>query len=134
MSNGDVVEIVTQNGHTPSRDWLSFVRTARARSKIRQWINLNERQQATAVGRRLVEREARQLDVSLKKISDEDLLRVAAEYGRSKLEDLYADLGYGKYSARQVLTKLTGRSVEENRADGRAGAAGVQGQADARHS
>ena len=113
LSNGDVVEIVTQNGHTPSRDWLSFVRTARARSKVRQWINLNERQQATAVGRRLVEREARQLDVSLKKISDEELLRVAAEYGRSKLEDLYADLGYGKYSARQVLTKLTGRSVEE---------------------
>jgi guanosine-3',5'-bis(diphosphate) 3'-pyrophosphohydrolase len=113
LSNGDVVEIITQNGHTPSRDWLSFVRTSRARSKVRQWINLNERQQATAVGRRLVEREARQLDVSLKKISDEELLRVAAEYGRSKLEDLYADLGYGKYSARQVLAKLTGRSVEE---------------------
>jgi guanosine-3',5'-bis(diphosphate) 3'-pyrophosphohydrolase len=113
LSNGDVVEIVTQNGHAPSRDWLSFVRTARARSKIRQWINLNERQQATEVGRRLVEREARQLGVSLKKLSDEDLLRVAADYGRAKLEDLYADLGYGKYSARQVLTKLTGRSVEE---------------------
>ena len=113
LSNGDVVEIVTQSGHTPSRDWLSFVRTARARSKVRQWINLNERQQATAVGRRLVEREARQLDVSLRKISDEDLLRVAAEYGRSKLEDLYADLGYGKYSARQVLSKLTGKSIGE---------------------
>jgi GTP diphosphokinase / guanosine-3',5'-bis(diphosphate) 3'-diphosphatase len=113
LSNGDVVEIVTQNGHTPSRDWLSFVRTSRARSKVRQWINLNEREQATAVGRRLVEREARQLDVSLKKISEEDLLRVASEYGRSKLEDLYADLGYGKYSARQVLAKLTGRSVED---------------------
>src|ERR1700722_2341565 len=114
LSNGDVVEIVTQNGHTPSRDWLSFVRTSRARSKVRQWINLTDRQHATAVGRRLVEREARQLDVSLKKISDEELLRVAAEYGRSKLEDLYADLGDGKYSARQVLTKLTGRSVDEN--------------------
>src|SRR5579871_1622565 len=114
LSNGDVVEIVTQNGHTPSRDWLSFVRTARARSKVRQWINLNERQQATAVGRRLVEREARQMDVSLRKISDEDLLRVAAEYGRSKLEDLYADLGYGKYSARQVLSKLTGKSIEDS--------------------
>ncbi len=113
LSNGDVVEIVTQNGHAPSRDWLSFVRTARARSKVRQWINLNERQQATAVGRRLVEREARQMDVSLRKLSDEDLLRVAAEYGRSKLEDLYADLGYGKYSARQVLSKLTGKSAED---------------------
>ena len=80
--------------------------------KIRQWINLNERKQATEVGRRLIEREARQAGVSLKKISDEELLRVASEYGRAKVEDLYADLGYGKYSARQVLAKLTGQSIE----------------------
>jgi GTP diphosphokinase / guanosine-3',5'-bis(diphosphate) 3'-diphosphatase len=113
LSNGDVVEILTQKGHNPSRDWLSFVRTSHARTKIRQWINLHERKQATEVGRRLLEREARQFEVSLKKIPEEELLRVAAEYGRSKLEDLYADLGYGKYSARQVLTKLTGRAVEE---------------------
>ena len=85
-----------------------FART----SKIRQWINLNERKQATEVGRRLIEREARQAGVSLKKISDEELLRVASEYGRAKVEDLYADLGYGKYSARQVLAKLTGQSIE----------------------
>jgi GTP pyrophosphokinase len=113
LSNGDVVQIVTQKGHSPSRDWLSFVRTSHARSKIRQWINLNERRQATEVGRRLIEREARQAGVSLKKISEEELLRVASEYGRAKLEDLYADLGYGKYSARQVLAKLTGQSIEE---------------------
>jgi guanosine-3',5'-bis(diphosphate) 3'-pyrophosphohydrolase len=113
LSNGDVVEILTQNGHGPSRDWLSFVRTSHARSKIRQWINLHERKQATEVGRRLVEREARHLGVSLKKLSEEDLLRAASHYGRAKLEDLYADLGYGKYSARQVLTKLTGHVVEE---------------------
>jgi GTP pyrophosphokinase len=113
LSNGDVVQIVTQKGHSPSRDWLSFVRTSHARSKIRQWINLNERRQATEVGRRLIEREARQAGVSLKKISEEELLRVASEYGRAKLEDLYADLGYGKYSARQVLAKLTGQPIEE---------------------
>ena len=113
LSNGDVVEISTQKGHAPSRDWLSFVRTSRARSKIRQWINLHERKQATEVGRRLIEREARQAGVSLKRISQEEMLRVATEYGRNKLEDLYADLGYGKYSARQVLAKLTGQSIEE---------------------
>jgi GTP pyrophosphokinase len=113
LSNGDVVEIATQKGHGPSRDWLSFVRTSRARSKIRQWINLNERKQAKEVGRRLIEREARQAAVSLKKISQEELLRVASDYGRAKVEDLYADLGYGKYSARQVLAKLTGQSIEE---------------------
>ncbi len=113
LANGDVVQIVTQKGHSPSRDWLSFVRTSHARSKIRQWINLHERKQATEVGRRLIEREARQAGISLKKISEEELLRVASEYGRAKLEDLYADLGYGKYSARQVLAKLTGQSIEE---------------------
>ena len=113
LNNGDVVEILTQKGHGPSRDWLSFVRTSHARSKIRQWINLNERHQATEVGRKLVEREARQLGLSIKKISEADLLRVANEYGRSKMEDVYADLGYGKYSARQVLGKLTGQEHEE---------------------
>ena len=113
LSNGDVVEIATQKGHGPSRDWLSFVRTSRARSKIRQWINLNERKQAKEVGRRLIEREARQAGLSLKKISEEELLRVASAYGHPKAEDLYAAVGYGKYSARQVLAQLTGQSIEE---------------------
>ena len=113
LSNGDVVEIATQKGHGPSRDWLSFVRTSRARSKIRQWINLNERKQAKEVGRRLIEREARQAGLSLKKISEEEFLRVASAYGHPKVEDLYAAVGYGKYSARQVLAQLTGQSMEE---------------------
>ena len=113
LANGDVVEILTQSGHGPSRDWLTFVQTSRARSKIRQWINLHERQQATDVGRRLIEKEARQQGLSLKKVAAEDLLRLAAEYGRAKAEDLYADLGYGKYSARQVVAKLTGKTAPD---------------------
>ncbi len=117
LTNGDVVEIVTQKGHTPSRDWLSFIHTSRARSKIRQWINLHERQEATDVGRRLLEKEARQAGVSLKKISVEDLQRVAAEYGCSRVEDLYADLGYGKWSARQVIAKATGQPLPANLAE-----------------
>ncbi len=114
LTNGDVVEIATQKGHTPSRDWLSFIHTSRARSKIRQWINLHERQEATDVGRRLLEKEARQAGVSLKKISGEDLQRVATEYGCSRVEDLYADLGYGKWSARQVIAKATGQPLPAN--------------------
>jgi len=113
LANGDVVEIITQAGHGPSRDWLTFVQTSRARSKIRQWINLHERQQATDVGRRLIEKEARHQGLSLRKVPDEDLLRVASEYGRAKAEDLYADLGYGKYSARQVVAKLTGKAAKD---------------------
>ncbi len=113
IANGDVVEILTQKGHSPSRDWLAFVETSRARSKIKHWINLHEREEATEVGRRLFEREARQAGISLKQISDESLQRVAAEYGCGRVEDLYAELGYGKWSARQVLTKATGQSPAE---------------------
>ena len=117
LANGDVVEITTQKGHTPSRDWLSFVQTSRARSKIRQWINLHERAQATDVGRRLLEKEARQAGVSLKKIAAQDWQRVASEYGCSRLEDLHAELGYGKWSARQVLAKATGQPLAETAED-----------------
>jgi GTP diphosphokinase / guanosine-3',5'-bis(diphosphate) 3'-diphosphatase len=108
LANGDVVEIVTQKGHAPSRDWLSFVHTSRARTKIRQWINLHEREQATDVGRRLLEKEARQASVNLKKIADDVWQRVVTSYGCARTEDLLADLGYGKWSPRQVVAKLAG--------------------------
>ena len=111
VANGDVVEVVTQKGHTPSRDWLSFVRTSRARSKIRQWINLHERDEATDVGRRLLEKEARQSGVNLKRIAQEEWQRVALECGAGRVDDLYAGLGYGKWSARQILAKVTGQPL-----------------------
>ncbi|HTU34397.1 MAG TPA: bifunctional (p)ppGpp synthetase/guanosine-3',5'-bis(diphosphate) 3'-pyrophosphohydrolase [Candidatus Acidoferrum sp.] len=111
LSNGDVVEVITQKGHGPSRDWLSFVHTSRARSKVRQWINLHEREEAKDVGRRLLEKEARHAGVNMKKITTEDWQRVASEYGCARAEDLFAELGYGKWSARQVLSKATGAEV-----------------------
>src|ERR1700740_2229152 len=113
VANGDVIEIITQKGHEHSRDWLSFVHTSRARSKIRQWINLHERDQAKDVGKRLLEKEARQADVTLKKITDEDWQRVASDYGCGRIDDLHADLGYGKWSARQVLAKASGQPIAD---------------------
>jgi GTP pyrophosphokinase len=117
LANGDVVEILTQKGHEPSRDWLSFVHTSRARSKIRQWINLHEREQAKDVGKRLLEKEARHAGISLKKISSEDWQRVASEYGCGRIDDLHADLGYGKWSARQVLAKASGQALPDTSED-----------------
>ncbi len=106
LRNGDIVEILTQAGHTPSRDWLALVKTSRARNKIKHWININQRSKAVEIGSKLLEREARRAGVSLGKIPEEALERVAADYGCSQMEDLLAALGYGKYSARQVLGKL----------------------------
>jgi guanosine-3',5'-bis(diphosphate) 3'-pyrophosphohydrolase len=106
LKNGDIVEIVRQTNHSPSRDWLALVKTSRARNKIKHWINVAQRQQAVEMGKKLLEKEARKFDVSLKKISAEDYQQAAREYGCAQLDDLYADLGYGKFSARQVLAKL----------------------------
>jgi GTP diphosphokinase / guanosine-3',5'-bis(diphosphate) 3'-diphosphatase len=110
LKSGDVVEILTQKGHKPSRDWLSFVKSSHARSKIRHWINVQEREEATEMGQRLLEKEARQFGRSLKKIPEAELLKLASDYGLSNLEDLYAAVGFGRYSARQVLTRVLGES------------------------
>jgi GTP diphosphokinase / guanosine-3',5'-bis(diphosphate) 3'-diphosphatase len=110
--SGDVVEILTQKGHRPSRDWLSFVKSSHAKSKIRHWINVQEREEATEMGRKLLENEARNFGRSLKKIPEAKLLDVGSGWGLSKLEDLFAAVGFGKYSARQVLTKALGEQAK----------------------
>jgi len=118
--SGDVVEILTQKGHHPNRDWLSFVKSSHAKSKIRHWINVEEREEATNMGRRLLENEARNFGRSLKKIPEADLLKLASDHGLSKIDDLFAAVGFGKYSARQVLTRLLGepgKSAEAEPAD-----------------
>jgi len=106
LKNGDVVEILTQTGHEPSKDWLGMVKTPRARNKIKHVINATEHAKAIEIGQKYLEREARRLGVSLGRITKADMERVAGEYGCSKAEDLHAALGYGKFSARQVLQNL----------------------------
>ena len=106
LRNGDVVEILTQAGHLPSKDWLSLVKTSRARNKIRHEINATERAKAIDIGQKYLEREARRLGVQMARISKSEFESIAGEYGCSKMEDLHAALGYGKFSARQVLQKL----------------------------
>jgi len=107
IRNGDVVEIITTAGHHPSRDWLSFVKTNRARSKIRKWLSEAERREAIELGRRLLEKEAEKFHLSLKKLTGNGgLEKIAPDYGYQKVDDLYAAIGYGKVSPRGVLTRF----------------------------
>jgi guanosine-3',5'-bis(diphosphate) 3'-pyrophosphohydrolase len=106
LHNGDVVEILTQAGHQPSKDWLALVRTSRARNKIKHVINSVERAKAVEIGQKSLEKEARRMGLNLGRFSRGDFETVASEYGVSKTEDLYAALGFGKFSARQVLQKV----------------------------
>ncbi|MGC1424711.1 MAG: bifunctional (p)ppGpp synthetase/guanosine-3',5'-bis(diphosphate) 3'-pyrophosphohydrolase [Terracidiphilus sp.] len=106
LRTGDIVEIVTQKDHKPSRDWLTFVKSPRARNKIKHWLNEDQRRRAVEIGRKLLEREARRFKVPMSQIDDQDLGRIANEYGVATAADLLATLGAGKHSAHQVLNKL----------------------------
>ena len=106
LHSGDIVEILTQPGHKPSRDWLAIVKSSRARNKIKHWLNVHQRERAIEIGRKLIEKEARKYRVSLKDIKDEELQKIASDYGAGRPDDLMAGIGYGKYSARQILGRM----------------------------
>ncbi|MCX6550961.1 MAG: bifunctional (p)ppGpp synthetase/guanosine-3',5'-bis(diphosphate) 3'-pyrophosphohydrolase [Acidobacteria bacterium] len=106
LKNGDIVEIVTSAKHLPSRDWLNYVVTTRARNKIKQHLHGEERDRAIELGRKLLEKEARRFEVNVKSLLDGDELdRIAPEWGVQSGEEVLAAVGYGKVGARQVLTK-----------------------------
>jgi len=111
LHSGDIVEIMTQPGHKPSRDWLAVVKSSRARNKIKHWLNIHQRERAVEIGRKLIEKEARKYRVALKEIKDEELRKIASDYGLGQIDDLMAGIGYGKYSARQVLARLAPASA-----------------------
>jgi len=113
LKNGDVVEILTQSGHLPSKDWLALVKTSRARNKIKHVINTTERAKAVEIGQKYLEREARRLSISLGRFTKSQFEAVASEYGYGKIEDLHAALGYGRFSPRQVLQKLAPDQVTQ---------------------
>ena len=106
LRTGDIVEIVTQKDHKPSRDWLTFVKSPRARNKIKHWLNEDQRRRAMEIGRKLLDREARKFKVPMSQIDDQDLGRIANEFGVATAADLLATIGLGKHSAHQVLNKL----------------------------
>ncbi len=106
LRTGDIVEIVTQKDHKPSRDWLTFVKSPRARNKIKHWLNEDQRLRAVEIGRKLLERDARKFKVPMTQIDDQDLGRIANEFGVATAADLLATLGQGKHTAHQVLSKL----------------------------
>jgi GTP diphosphokinase / guanosine-3',5'-bis(diphosphate) 3'-diphosphatase len=107
LKNGDIVEIVTQATHTPSRDWLSFVVTARARNKIRHFVQAEEKARSIELGRRIFEKEARRFGLNTKTLLEsEAMMKAAEEYGGGRVDELLASIGYGKLAARLILSKL----------------------------
>ena len=109
LSNGDVVEIVTNKSDSagPSRDWLNFVKSPRARSKIKAWFSKERREEAIDAGRESIARQMRKAGLPLQKIfAGHSLLELAHELHYADIDSLYSSVGDGHISAASVIEKL----------------------------
>ena len=120
LQNGDVVEIITSPKQKPRRDWLSLVRTSRAKSRIRNWLRREEKEKTANVGREISERELRKYDTSLKKIIKTGHMRqILKEMHCNSLEDLLGKIGSGNVAIKNVIKVLQPeelRTEEEEKA------------------
>jgi GTP pyrophosphokinase len=104
LKNGDTVEIITDKNRTPSKDWLKFVKTARARTRIKHWVKNQEREEAIILGKEILEKEGRKLGVNVARVAKENgFAPVLAEYNFQGMEDLYVAVGYSKLTPRRIL-------------------------------
>ncbi len=107
LKNGDIVDIITSTNQTPSKDWLKFVKTSKAKNRIRHWVKDQERQQSLELGRDLLEKELRKFGFSYNRALNLDTVKGAlSELGFRNFEDLQAAVGYGKVTCNQVLSRI----------------------------
>ncbi len=107
LKNGDIVEIVTSLNQVPSKDWLKFVKTSKARNRIRHWVKDQERQKSVELGREILEKELRKYGVAYNRaLALETMAKVLNELSFKSTDDLLAALGYGKVTTGQVISRL----------------------------
>ena len=121
LKNGDTVEIITDPHRHPSRDWLRLVKTAKARTRVKQWIRNEERQQSIALAKEVLEKEGRKLGININKVLKQGQLQpIAADFSYKSVDDLLSAVGYARITPRQVLNRLLPRD-EERQAKGEPG-------------
>jgi len=106
LVSGNTVEVITSQTHKPSRDWLKFVVTQKARSRIKQWFKTEERKQSIDLGKTLLEEELRKQGLSPSLLVSKEIEGVAAGYNLKAVDDLFAAVGYGKVSPHQAVNRL----------------------------
>ncbi len=107
VENGDTVEIITNKSHVPSKDWLKFVHSSKAKQRIRAFLKSEERFRSVAIGMEMLTKELRKVKLSIKKLEKEGkILDISEEYGLKTEGDLYAEIGYGKINCNKILSKL----------------------------
>ena len=115
LKTGDIVEITTSKNHHPSKDWLKFVKTVKARSKIRQWIKTQEKQRSITLGREMLEKAFRKEKMNFNTLAKtEGMADVGTHFGFKTSDDLIANVGYGKITPLQVLRKFAPKKQAED--------------------
>ena len=105
--NGDTVEIITSPNHQPSKDWLKFVKTSRARTKIRQWIKAEARERSVDLGQEICEREFKKYHLDFSKmVKTEEMKKIVSDFSYQTVDDLMAEVGYGNISSKQIIGRL----------------------------
>ncbi len=113
LQSGDAVEILTSATQTPHKDWLKFVRTSRAKTKIKHWIKQEEQKRSLEIGRRLLEVELRKHGLPpAQTLRSEAMLELARASGYDSIDELVAAVGYGKMASAQVVGKLIPQGAE----------------------
>jgi GTP diphosphokinase / guanosine-3',5'-bis(diphosphate) 3'-diphosphatase len=114
LKTGDIVEIVTSKNHHPSKDWLNFVKTVKARSKVRHWIKVQEKERSLTLGREMCEKAFRKERVNFATLAKtEKMTHIVEQFGFKAVDDLIASVGYGKITPLQVLRKFVPKVDEE---------------------
>ena len=107
LHSGDMVEIITDSHRHPSRDWLKFVKTAKARTRIQHFIRTEERARSITLGREMLEKQGRKLGVNIAKAAkDGDLAKIAQELGVSSADELFSAVGYARMTPQKVLRQM----------------------------
>jgi guanosine-3',5'-bis(diphosphate) 3'-pyrophosphohydrolase len=107
LKNGDTVEILTSPGQVPHKDWLKFVKTPRAKTKVKHWLRVEEGKRSLELGKRLLERELRRHSLALGSlIKTARVHELAQEYGLAGSDELLTAVGYGRLSAVQIANRL----------------------------
>ncbi|RQD75459.1 bifunctional (p)ppGpp synthetase/guanosine-3',5'-bis(diphosphate) 3'-pyrophosphohydrolase, partial [Desulfonatronospira sp. MSAO_Bac3] len=113
LKNGDTVEIITDPHRHPSRDWLRLVKTAKARTRVKQWIRNEERQQSIALAKEVLEKEGRKMGININKVLKQGQLQpIAADFSYKSVDDLLSAVGYARITPRQVLNRLLPREEQ----------------------
>jgi len=118
LKTGDIVEVITSKNHHPSKDWLKFVKTVKARSKIRQWIKIQEKERSITLGREMLEKAFRKEKLSFTTlVKTEKMEDVVAHFGFKTVDDIIANVGYGKITPLQIVRKFVPRQKPEEGQD-----------------